>query len=67
MSVSNHDCHSNDKYNLWGGRFESGNDQLMKMFNESLPVDKRLWEEDLIVINACMILLVCYKMIKINF
>ena len=49
MSENNRDCHSNDKYNLWGGRFESDNDQLMKMFNESLPVDKRLWEEDIIV------------------
>lgn len=41
------DSHSNDKYNLWGGRFESGNDQLMKMFNNSLPIDRRLWDEDL--------------------
>ena len=35
--------------NLWGGRFETGNDDLMKMFNVSLPIDKRLWREDLIV------------------
>lgn len=39
--------HSNDKYNLWGGRFEVQNDDLMKLFNQSLSVDKRLWEEDL--------------------
>ena len=42
--------HKNDDYKLWGGRFESRNDQLMKMFNDSLPVDKRLWREDIIVI-----------------
>jgi argininosuccinate lyase len=41
--------HNNEKYNLWGGRFQVGNDKLMKMFNESLPVDKRLWHEDIIV------------------
>jgi argininosuccinate lyase len=40
--------HSNDKYKLWGGRFETGNDDLMKMFNASLPIDKRLWKEDII-------------------
>ena len=41
--------HENEKYKLWGGRFETGNDDLMKHFNESLPIDKRLWREDLIV------------------
>jgi argininosuccinate lyase len=41
--------HTNENYNLWGGRFQVGNDKLMKMFNESLPVDKRLWREDIIV------------------
>ena len=43
--------HSNEKYNLWGGRFDVPNDDLMKIFNQSLSVDKRLWEEDLIVYN----------------
>jgi argininosuccinate lyase len=41
--------HPSDKYNLWGGRFETGNDKLMLMFNQSLSVDRRLWEEDLTV------------------
>jgi argininosuccinate lyase len=41
--------HTNDKYSLWGGRFEADNDKLMKMFNDSLPIDKRLWKEDIIV------------------
>jgi argininosuccinate lyase len=43
-------CDESEKYKLWGGRFETGNDDLMKMFNDSLPIDKRLWREDLIVI-----------------
>ncbi len=41
--------HSNDSYSLWGGRFEADNDKLMKMFNDSLPIDKRLWREDIVV------------------
>ena len=41
--------HSNNKYNLWGSRFQIENDSLMKMFNMSLTVDKRLWRQDLIV------------------
>jgi argininosuccinate lyase len=43
--------HNNEDYKLWGGRFEARNDHLMKMFNDSLPVDKRLWREDIIVIS----------------
>jgi len=46
----NMSAHTNENYNLWGGRFQVGNDKLMKMFNESLPVDKRLWRQDLTVI-----------------
>ena len=50
MSEQNKEVsHDSDKYRLWGGRFETGNDELMKMFNDSLPIDKRLWREDLIV------------------
>lgn len=45
--MAQHTSHSNDKYSLWGGRFEADNDKLMKMFNDSLPIDKRLWREDL--------------------
>lgn len=55
--------HSTDKYNLWGGRFETGNDKLMQMFNQSLSIDKRLWEEDLIVIFEYAF----RKAIEINF
>lgn len=43
------DQHPTDKYNLWGGRFNTGNDEIMQMFNQSLFIDKRLWEEDLTV------------------
>lgn len=32
---------------LWGGRFTGKTDPLMEKFNESLPVDKRMWAEDI--------------------
>jgi argininosuccinate lyase len=41
--------HSNDEYQLWGGRFDTSPDLLMKLFNNSLPIDKRLWKEDIFV------------------
>ena len=48
MSEKKVECpHENGK--LWGGRFDKGNDELMKLFNDSLSIDKRLWREDLIV------------------
>lgn len=31
---------------LWGGRFAKETDARLAAFNDSLPVDKRLWEED---------------------
>ncbi len=34
---------------LWGGRFTGATDPLMEKFNESLPFDKRMWKEDLLV------------------
>lgn len=34
---------------LWGGRFTGATDPLMEKFNESLPFDKRMWREDLMV------------------
>jgi len=37
---------------LWGGRFTGKTDPLMEKFNESLPFDKRMWAEDLKVIDA---------------
>ena len=32
---------------LWGGRFTGATDPLMDKFNESLPMDKRMWKEDI--------------------
>jgi argininosuccinate lyase len=32
---------------LWGGRFKKEEDRLMEDFNSSLPVDRRLYEEDI--------------------
>ena len=32
---------------LWGGRFTKETDQLVKQFNDSLPFDKRLYEQDI--------------------
>jgi argininosuccinate lyase/amino-acid N-acetyltransferase len=33
---------------LWGGRFSSGPDQAFKQFNDSLPFDYQLAEDDII-------------------
>ena len=39
---------------LWGGRFTGATDPLMEKFNESLPFDKRMWQEDIRVqADAC--------------
>jgi argininosuccinate lyase len=32
---------------LWGGRFSTGTDEAMSAFGASLPVDQRLWREDI--------------------
>lgn len=32
---------------LWGGRFQTGASDLMKDFNESFSLDKRLWYQDI--------------------
>ena len=32
---------------LWGGRFEEGMAESMRVFGASLPVDQRLWREDI--------------------
>ena len=37
---------------LWGGRFTGLTDPLMEKFNESLPLDRRMWREDLKVSNS---------------
>lgn len=33
--------------NLWGGRFQGAEDELMKAFDNSLPLGKRYWKEDI--------------------
>ncbi|WP_438312049.1 argininosuccinate lyase [Sporosarcina sp. FA9] len=33
---------------LWGGRFTNREDEIMKKFNTSLPVDHRLYHEDIV-------------------
>lgn len=32
---------------LWGGRFHEGKDPVMATFDNSFPIDKRLWQEDI--------------------
>ena len=32
---------------LWGGRFESGTDDLAQSFSASIDIDKRLFEVDI--------------------
>jgi argininosuccinate lyase len=32
---------------MWGGRFGTGPDAIMREINASIPVDKRLWEQDI--------------------
>lgn len=36
---------------LWGGRFTGKVDPLMEKFNASLPLDRRMWAEDIRVCN----------------
>jgi argininosuccinate lyase len=36
-----------DSSSMWGGRFGSGPDQVMRAINASIPVDKRLWQQDI--------------------
>jgi argininosuccinate lyase len=38
---------SNDGSTMWGGRFGGGPSELMQQINASIPVDKRLWREDI--------------------
>ena len=42
---------------LWGGRFTKETDELVKQFNDSLPFDKRLYEQDIrgSVVHAAML------------
>ena len=32
---------------MWGGRFSGTLDERMRAFNDSFPVDRRLWQEDI--------------------
>jgi argininosuccinate lyase len=32
---------------MWGGRFGTGPDAIMREINASIPVDKRLWQQDI--------------------
>ena len=42
---------------LWGGRFTKETDELVKQFNDSLPFDRRLYEQDIrgSVVHAAML------------
>lgn len=37
---------------MWGGRFGAGPDAIMREINASIPVDKRLWREDIAASRA---------------
>jgi argininosuccinate lyase len=37
---------------MWGGRFGGGPSELMQRINASIPVDKRLWREDIAASKA---------------
>ena len=37
---------------MWGGRFGGGPAAIMQEINASIPVDKRLWEEDITASRA---------------
>src|SRR5262245_26370464 len=32
---------------MWGGRFSGSLDERMKLFNDSFPFDRRMWDEDI--------------------
>ncbi|BBB13014.1 argininosuccinate lyase [Sphingopyxis sp. FD7] len=41
-----------DKSSMWGGRFGGGPAAIMQEINASIPIDKRLWEEDIAASRA---------------
>jgi argininosuccinate lyase len=43
---------------MWGGRFGAGPDAIMREINASIPVDKRLWREDIMASRAHAAMLV---------
>lgn len=54
MSVTGNESKADDqgRFALWGGRFESGLAPEAEALNRSLPVDRRLWREELLVAAA---------------
>lgn len=44
---------------LWGGRFTGETDPLMEKFNESLPMDRRMYAEDIKVIHFVLVFTKC--------
>lgn len=40
-------CGAEEPKKLWGGRFTGETDPLMEKFNESLPMDKRMYAQDI--------------------
>lgn len=44
---------------LWGGRFTGKVDPLMEKFNASLPLDRRMWAEDIRVSDSSHLLRLC--------
>ena len=41
-----------DRNSMWGGRFAGGPDAVMRAINASIPIDKRLWREDIAASRA---------------
>jgi len=41
-----------DLNSMWGGRFDGGPDAIMQAINASIPIDKRLWREDITASRA---------------
>lgn len=41
-----------DRNSMWGGRFGAGPDAIMRAINASIPIDKRLWREDIAASRA---------------
>ena len=41
-----------DRNSMWGGRFGAGPDAVMRAINASIPIDKRLWQEDIAASRA---------------
>ncbi len=42
-----HDASSSASHHMWGGRFGTPPDEALAALNDSLPVDRRLWMQDI--------------------